>query len=107
MIYGKVWLILHIKCISKQGEKGKNDKYKHTVCPCHSVIITFAGQQFMFKSLNRGKNISSIFTSSTVSACVLRTLQPLQLNSKEELKVNDRLPAEITIHHLHLILHHV
>lgn len=93
--------------MSKQGEKGKKMLNTNILYVLVRVIITFAGQQFMFKSLNRGKNISSIFTSSTVSACVLRTPQPLQLNSKEELKVNDRLPAEITIHHLHLILHHV
>lgn len=28
-------------------------------------------------------------------------------NGKEELKVKDRLPPEITIHHLHLISHHM
>ena len=54
----------------------------------------------MFGTLNR-MYISTRFTSSTMSACML------QLNGKEELKVKDRLPTEITIYHLHLISHHM
>lgn len=52
------------------------------------------------------KNISSIFTSSTMSACVC-ALQSVQLNGKEKLKVKDGLPAGLAIHHLHLMLRHM
>lgn len=42
----------------------------------------------MFNILNR-KNISTIFTPSTMSACVLWELGLLQLSGKEKLKVKD------------------
>lgn len=90
----------------KQAQwEGENVKYKDrtllTACEKQSVtaLSHFTWQQFMLNTLNR-KNISTIFTSSTMSACVLCILGWLQLNGKEELKVKRRL-------HLHLILHHM
>lgn len=61
----------------------------------------------MFSTLNWKKKLSTIFTSSTMSACIQHKLGLLQLNGKEMLKVKDREPTEITIYHLRLISHHM
>lgn len=73
---------------------------------CNGFIITFTGCQFMFKGLIAGRQISLAFSPRAQCQHVC-ALQSLPLNGKEELKVKDRLPAGLAIHHLHLMLQHM
>lgn len=57
----------------------------------------------MFKGLHRGRKRSVAFSPPAQCQHVC-ALQSLQLDGKEELKVKDRLPAGLAIHHLHLML---
>lgn len=52
------------------------------------------------------KYLEHFHLEHNVSMCVC-ALQSLQLNGKEELKVKDRLPAGLAIHHLHLMSQHM
>lgn len=72
----------------------------------NGFIITSTGRQFMLKGLIGGRKISLAFSPRAQCQHVC-ALQSLQLNGKEELKVKDRLPAGLTIHHLHLMLQHM
>lgn len=89
--------------------EGENVKYKD-----RSVLPACGKQSNSYYHISHDNNlcpipltekkISTIFTTSTMSACTLPTLQ---MNGKEALKVKDGLPTEITIYHLRLISHHM
>lgn len=74
---------------------------------CHGFIITFTGYQFMLNRSIGGRKISSAFSPRAQCQHVCVALPSLQLNGKEALKVKDRLPAGLAIHHLHLMLQHM